>query len=110
MSTLKPSLGDRFYAGLLRLLPFEFGSEFGGEMEEVFREQRADTAGRRGAAALAKMWATTVGDIFRMAPREHLSVLAQDARFALRMMRRNLGYTIAAVVILGLGIGVNTAM
>jgi putative ABC transport system permease protein len=110
MSTSKPSLGDRFYAGLLRLLPFDFRSEFGGEMEEVFREQRAETAGRRGPAALAKMWATTVGDIFRMAPREHLSVLAQDARYALRMMRRNLGYTVAAVLILGLGIGVNTSM
>src|SRR4051812_41177996 len=110
MSTPKLSLGDRFYAGLLRLLPFDFRSEFGGEMEEVFREQRAETAGRRGPAALAKMWATTVGDIFRMAPREHVSVLAQDARYALRMMRRNLGYTVAAVLILGLGIGVNTSM
>src|SRR3954464_9882366 len=105
MSSPKESIGDRIFAGLLRLLPFDFRSEFGGEMEEVFREQRAETAVRRGPAALAKMWATTVGDIFRMAPREHLSVLAQDARFALRMMRRNLGYTIAAVLILGLGIG-----
>ena len=40
------------------------------------------------------MWGATVADIFRMAPREHLSVLAQDARYALRMMRRNLGYTV----------------
>src|SRR3954447_7973025 len=104
------SLGDRVYAGLLRLLPFDFRAEFGSEMEEVFREQRSDTGRERGAAALFKMWGTTVADIFRMAPREHLSVLVQDTRYALRMMRRNLGYTIAAVVILGLGIGVNTSI
>src|SRR3954453_16024829 len=103
-------LGDRFYAGLLRLLPFDFRSEFGSEMEDVFREQRAATAARRGPSALLKMWTTTVADIFRMAPREHLSVLAQDVRYAGRMMRRNLGYTVAAVTILGLGIGVNTSI
>jgi putative ABC transport system permease protein len=103
-------LGDRVYAGLLRLLPFDFRAEFGSEMEEVFREQRADTGRRRGASALFKMWGTTVADIFRMAPREHLSVLVQDTRYALRMMRRNAGYTAAAVIILGLGIGVNTSI
>jgi len=56
------------------------------------------------------MWWATIVDIVRMAPREHLSVLSQDTRYALRMMRHNLGYTLAAVVILGLGIGVNTSI
>jgi putative ABC transport system permease protein len=100
---------DRAYRGLLRILPFDFRSEFGDDMEETFREQR--TAGAsRGSQALLKMWWATIVDIVRMAPREHVSVLAQDTRYALRMIRQNPGYTLAAVTILGLGIGANTSI
>ena len=45
-----------------------------------------------------------------MAPREHLSILRNDTGYALRLMRKDPWYTIAAVGILGLGIGVNTAV
>ncbi len=79
-------------------------------MEETFREQRAATAGRQDSMGVFRMWWATIADIVRMAPREHVSVLAQDTRFALRMMRKNRGYTLAAVLILGLGIGANTSI
>jgi putative ABC transport system permease protein len=110
MSSAKESFADRFYRGLLRILPFDFRSEFGGDMEETFREQRAATIQRQGSLGLFRMWWATITDIVRMAPREHLSVLAHDTRFALRMMGKNLGYTLAAVLILGLGIGANTSI
>jgi predicted permease len=107
MSAAKPALPDRLYEAMLYLLPFDFRSEYGSEMAEVFREQRRN---RRSFAALAGMWAATIRDLIRLAPREHLSILAQDTRYALRSMSKHRGYALAAIVILGLGIGVNSAI
>src|SRR5262245_7328183 len=109
MESKGPSRADRFYRAILRILPFDFRFEFGGEMEATFQEQRADVE-QRGSVALLKMWWSTIVDIFRMAPREHLSVLFTDIRYAFRLMVKNPGFTLAAVIILGLGIGANTAL
>jgi putative ABC transport system permease protein len=95
---------------LLRLLPAEFRGDYGPEMEQVFVEQRADVERHGDKMGIWRLWWETAKGIFTTAPREHLSMLRQDAGFALRMMRKNLGFTIAAIVVLGLGIGANSAI
>jgi len=95
---------------LLHLLPAEFRGDFGLEMEQVFIDQRAEAAREGSKMGIWRLWWETAKGIFTTAPREHLSMLRQDSTFALRMMRKNLGFTIAAIIVLGLGIGANTAI
>lgn len=99
---------ERIYRSLLRILPFDFRSEFGGEMELTFHEQRNEI--ESGLKAFFKMWWAVITDLIRTAPREHFSVLSQDVRFAFRMMRKDFAPILASILILGLGIGANTAI
>src|ERR1700730_12139059 len=100
----------RLYRMLLGLLSAEFRGDFGPEMEQMFAEQRADAARHGDKMSIWRLWWETARGIFTTAPREHLSMLRQDSIFALRMMRKNLGFTLAAIIVLGLGIGANTAI
>lgn len=100
---------DRWYSALLRLLPFDFRFDYGREMTQVFGEQHrdAESAGRR---SVARLWRQALVEVVRIAPREHLAQLAQDARHALRTMRTHRVWSAAALVTLALGIGANTAV
>src|SRR5258708_33039395 len=110
MSDTTSGPSARRFRMLLRLLPAEFRGDYGPEMEQVFAEQREDAERHGDKIGIWRLWWETAKGIFTTAPREHLSMLRQDTGFAVRMMRKNLGFTIAAIVVLGLGIGANTAI
>ena len=103
-------LADRLYGWLLKIFPVEFRGDFGEAMAEDFKDERQAAYEDRGLAGVMRLWARTVADFMRRAPREQADVVSADVRFALRVMRRYALSTAVIVVLLALGIGANIAV
>ena len=97
----------RLYRWLLKLYPAGFREQYGTPMHRQFQDEYAEV---QDVPDLLRLWARTVGDIARSAPRQFASEIAQDARYATRLWRRRPLHTLFAVSALALAIGASAGV
>ena len=98
---------DRLFRLLMRMLPSELRADYAREMESHFRSERSEAGGRAG---MLRLWGSTVVDVLRTAPAEHIDILGRDLSYTARMFARRPSLVMTIVLMLALGIGANTAI
>ena len=95
----------RLYQPFLWLYPAEFRDEYRRELCLAFVDRWRE---ERSITGLLFVWLQAILGIFYQAPREHYHMIVHDIRYALRILRKDLSVTAAAILIFALGIGSTT--
>jgi putative ABC transport system permease protein len=93
------------YRRLARAYPHEFQIVYGADLVQLGEDAVEEIAREHGALGLVRLLA----DLAWRVPVEYLSEMRQDLIYTARMLAKSPGIAVAAVVSLGLGIGVPTA-
>jgi putative ABC transport system permease protein len=105
--TRKEAGAVHLYRGLLLAYPAAFRDEYGRELCLVF----ADRCREAGSVAdKLLIFAEAACGILREAPREHLHMILQDLRHAIRILRKDRASTAVILLIMALGIGSSTVV
>ncbi len=97
------SFAERMYRLLLHVYPKSFRYEYGDEMLRAFEHRSRDEN-------TLLLWLALLPDLLFTAVREHIDILRQDARYALRTFIRKPGFALTAILVVALAVGANTAI
>jgi predicted permease len=93
------------YRALLRLYPAAFRIDYGDEMCALFAERVAGV----GIAGRIALFLGAVADVVPNALAVHREMLVRDLRYTARSLGRSRGFAIAAIAVIAIGVGANTA-